>query len=234
MTPTTRRTALKQAALGTAAWALTAADSTAAASDRIRVGLIGAGGMGSSHLSALASRKDVLLTHVCDPDKNRLAAGAKIVQGASGRAPEAVTDLRRVLDDKGVDAVVIATPDHWHAPASILALDAGKHVYVEKPCCHNIREGRLMADAVRRSGKLLQVGTQSRSTACVRDAIDRVRDGQIGEVLVAKAWNSQLRANIGHAKPSEPPAGLDYDQWVGPAEMVPYQANMIQYGCEIG
>lgn len=237
MTPS-RRTALQTAALGTAAWALSAARASAAA-DRVRVGLIGAGGMGSNHLGALAVRKDVVVTHVCDADRNRLANGSKLVEKASGRAPEAVADLRRILDDKSVDAVVIATPDHWHAPASILALDAGKHVYVEKPCCHNIREGRLMADAVRRSGKLLQVGTQSRSTACVRDAIERVRGGQIGEVLVAKAWNSQLRRSIGKSKPGTPPAMLDFDLWLGPAPEAPYRPNLLpgiwrwwyDYGC---
>jgi predicted dehydrogenase len=132
-----------------------------------------------------------------------------------------------VLDDKAVDAVFIATPDHWHTPAAILALDAGKSVYVEKPMTHNIREGRLLADAVQRSGKLLQVGTQSRSTVTVREAIQRVREGEIGDVLVAKAWNSQLRRSIGKSKPAEPPAHLDYDLWVGPAPMVPYRPNML-------
>jgi predicted dehydrogenase len=138
-----------------------------------------------------------------------------------------VGDLRKVLDDRRIDAVWIATPDHWHAPASILALDAGKHVYVEKPCCHNIREGRLMAEAVARSGKHLQVGTQSRSTAVVRDAIDRVRGGAIGEVLVAKAWNSQKRRSIGKTTPTEPPAALDFDTWLGPAPAVPYRSNLL-------
>jgi predicted dehydrogenase len=132
-----------------------------------------------------------------------------------------------VLDDKSVDAVFIATPDHWHAPAAILALTAGKDVYVEKPCCHNIREGRLMADAVRKSGKMLQVGTQSRSTNFVREGIERLQKGEIGEVLVAKAWNSQRRSSIGKTKPGDPPAHLDFDQWVGPAPMVPYRSNLL-------
>ncbi len=140
---------------------------------------------------------------------------------------EEYDDLRQVLDDAGVDAVFIATPDHWHAPAAILALDAGKHVYVEKPCCHNIREGRLMADAVQRSGKRLQVGTQSRSSEVVREGIQRIREGQIGEILVAKAWNSQRRGSIGKSQPSDPPATLDYDRWVGPAPMVPYRSNLL-------
>jgi predicted dehydrogenase len=132
-----------------------------------------------------------------------------------------------VLGDPQVEAVFIATPDHWHAPAAILALDAGKHVYVEKPCCHNIREGRLMIEAAERSGKLLQVGTQSRSTACVREAIERIGRGEIGEILVAKAWNSQKRGSIGKTQPSQPPSHLDFDLWVGPAPMVPYRSNML-------
>ena len=150
-----------------------------------------------------------------------------VVASGTGKSPKTVADLRRVLDDPRVDAVWIATPDHWHAPAAILALDAGKHVYVEKPCCHNIREGRLMVEAVARSKKHLQVGTQSRSTACVRDAIDRVHGGAIGEVLVAKAWNSQRRGSIGKQHPSSPPPELDFDLWVGPAPMVPYQSNLL-------
>src|SRR5262249_52497645 len=154
--------------------------------------IIGPGGMGMNHTRRLAARKDVELAYVCDVDEKRLANAAKTVE-AAGKAPKAVKDMRQVFDDQRVDAVVIATPAPWHAPATILALDAGKHVYVEKPCCHNIREGRLMVDAAKRSGKQLQVGTQSRSTGVVREAMQRLRDGEIGDILVAKAWNSQLR-----------------------------------------
>ena len=135
--------------------------------------------------------------------------------------------MRHVLDDKSVDAVWIATPDHWHAPATILACDAGKHVYVEKPCSHNIREGRLMIEAARRNKRVVQVGTQSRSTAHVRQAMEKLHAGAIGDVLVSKAWNSQLRRSIGHAQPSDPPSTLDYDLWTGPAPLVPYQANLL-------
>ncbi len=227
MNTTGRRTFLKAAGLGAAAWTMSGGTLPAADSRRIVVGVIGPGGMGTNHTRELAARKDVEVAYVCDADRNRLQAAAKHVETISGKAPKAVKDLREVLDDRRVDAVFIATPDHWHAPASILALDAGKHVYVEKPCCHNIREGRLMVEAVRRSGKRLQVGTQSRSTACVRDAIRRVHEGQIGEVLVAKAWNSQLRGSIGKTQPSQPPAHLDFDMWLGPAPVVPYRANML-------
>jgi predicted dehydrogenase len=227
MKPISRRTVLQGGALAAAAQVLESVPVKGATDQPVVVGLIGAGGMGSNHLRLLSARRDVQVAYVCDVDRDRLADGAKTVEKASGKAPQGVTDLRRVLDDPRVDAVWIATPDHWHAPAAILALDAGKHVYVEKPCCHNIREGRLMANAVARSGKCLQVGTQSRSTAVVQDAIDRVHGGAIGEVLVAKAWNSQLRRSIGKTKPSEPPKRLDYDLWLGPAPAVPYRSNML-------
>ncbi len=227
MPTTERRTFLKEAGLGTAALALGAGAARAADPQRVVVGVIGPGGMGLNHTRLLARRKDVEVAYVCDVDQNRLATAAKEVDAGSGKAPKAVKDLREVLDDRRVDAVFVATPDHWHAPASILALDAGKHVYVEKPCCHNLREGRLMADAVQRSGKLLQVGTQSRSTPVVREGIDRVLGGDIGEVLVAKAWNSQRRGSIGKSKPADPPAHLDFDLWVGPAPMVPYRSNLL-------
>jgi predicted dehydrogenase len=156
-----------------------------------------------------------------------LQAAAKHVETGAGKTPRTVKDLRQVLDDRRVDAVLIATPDHWHAPAAILALDAGKHVYVEKPCCHNIREGRLLVEAARRSGKHLQVGTQSRSTPCVQEAMQRIHSGEIGEILVAKAWNSQLRKSIGKTKPSQPPAYLDYDLWLGPTPETPYRSNLL-------
>jgi predicted dehydrogenase len=227
MRPIPRRTILEGGALGAAALSFGGVRAKGSTERRVTVGLIGTGGMGSNHLRLLAARRDVEVAFVCDVDRDRLAEAAAMVEKGSGKAPEGVKDLRRVLDDRRVEAVWIATPDHWHAPAAILALDAGKHVYVEKPCCHNIREGGLMAEAVKRSAKLLQVGTQSRSTAVVRDAIERVRGGAIGEVLVAKAWNSQRRRSIGKAKPAEPPQQLDFDLWLGPAPKVPYRPNLL-------
>lgn len=226
MPEATRRTVLKSAALGVSALAAGKAV-RAAAADRIIVGIIGPGGMGMNHVRNLCQRDDVEIAAVCDVDSQRLAAAAEHVEMTQGKRPAESNDMRELLDDGRIDAVFIATPDHWHAPAAILALDAGKHVYVEKPCCHNIREGRLMADAVERSGKLLQVGTQSRSTDCVREAIQRIQNGEIGEVLVAKAWNSQRRGSIGKTQPSDPPPHLDFDNWVGPAPMVPYRSNML-------
>jgi predicted dehydrogenase len=223
----TRREFLQQASLGAAALSIGATSGFAAPADPVTVGIIGPGGMGMNHTRLLASRRDVRVAYVCDVDATRRDAAAKEVETRSGTAPTAVADLRQILDDKSVDAVFIATPDHWHAPAAILALDAGKHVYVEKPCCHNILEGRAMIEAVRRTGKLLQVGTQSRSTEFVREAISRVHNGEIGEILVSKAWNSQLRRSIGKTEPSTPPATLDFDTWLGPAPQVGYRTNLL-------
>ncbi len=228
LSPTDRRGFLKTT--GASAVALTAGRRAVAAAlpPKIVLGVIGPGGMGINHIRKLCDRNDVEIAWVCDVDQRRLGAAVDYVKKAVDNSRVKSTgDLRNVLDDPAVDAVFIATPDHWHAPAAILALDAGKHVYVEKPCCHNIREGRLMAEAVERSGRLLQVGTQSRSTDCVREAMQRIHEGEIGEVLVAKAWNSQRRGTIGKAKPTEPPQGLDFDTWVGPAPLVPYQSNLL-------
>jgi predicted dehydrogenase len=197
------------------------------ANEKLIIGLIGPGGMGMNHLRTFSGYKEVEIAYVCDPDEQRRDGAASEVEKRSGKAPKPVKDLRKVLEDKGVDAVVIATPDHWHVPASLLALQAGKHVYVEKPCSHNIREGRLLVEAAKRSSRTVQVGTQSRSAENLRRAIELLHNGAIGEVLVSKAWNSQLRRNIGHVQPSAPPAHLDYDLWVGPAPMLPYQANLL-------
>lgn len=227
MSEESRRSFLQAAAV-VSVGAYTAASAAAHADERrLKLGLIGCGGMGSGHLRELSKRTDAEVAWVCDVDAQRLAAAAKIVEEGSGRVPRTTADLRRILEDSSIDAVFIATPDHWHTPAAILALDAGKHVYVEKPCCHNIREGRLLADAVKRSGKRLQVGTQSRSTECVQAGIQRLKNGDIGEILVAKAWNSQRRGTIGRREPADPPQHLDFENWLGPAPAVAYRPNLL-------
>lgn len=215
------------AAASVGAAALHSAVSSAAAPRSLRVALIGCGGRGSYLADAFRKKPGVQLAWLCDVDTSRLAsASARFKQ----LAPKTANDIRRVLDDKTLDAVIVATPDHWHAPASILACDAGKHVYVEKPCSHNIREGRLLVDAARRNRRIVQHGTQVRSTDMMIQAVKLLREGIIGDVLVSKAWNIQRRGSIGHGKPTKPPAGLDYDNWVGPATMIPYQANRTHHG----
>lgn len=221
-----RRTFVKQAVSATAGaaavtWGVPSL-TAAGANERLTVGVIG---MSRGLLVAKELAKHgAKIAYVCDVDEKRLNRALKETKAEHG-----VTDLRRILDEKSVDAVVVAAPDHWHAPIAVLACDAGKHVYVEKPCSHNIREGRLMVEAARRTGRVMQVGSQSRSTSALQNGIRRLREGAIGEILVAKAWNSQRRQNIGHKKPSDPPAGFDYDLWVGPAPMRPFQANCHHY-----
>ncbi|MBI1323231.1 gfo/Idh/MocA family oxidoreductase [bacterium] len=225
MTDPNRRKFLEAA--GSLATAASLTRKAHAADAPVGVALIGCGGMGTSHLKLLAKNPELKVVALSDVDSDRLAAAAQIVVEAGHAMPATHQDLRNVLDDKSVEAVWIATPDHWHAPAAILAARAGKHVYVEKPCSHNLREGRLMIEAARESGKVMQVGTQSRSTAHIIAAVERLKAGAIGDVLVAKAWNSQLRGNIGHASPGDPPPNLNFEAWLGPVPERPYQKNLL-------
>lgn len=195
-----------------------------AAADRVRIGVIGCGGRGTSVGRGFSELPGVEIVAVCDPDRDHLAEASKVM-----KTTNAHLDMRKILDDSSVDAVIIATPDHWHSPAAILACDAGKHVYVEKPCSHNVREGRLLVEAARRNQRLVQHGTQSRSIEGMANAVEMLKSGAIGDVLVAKVINSQERSNIGHAGPSEPPANLDFDLWVGPAPRGDYQPNLLHY-----
>lgn len=234
MTTHSRRDFLKRTGQGMAGAAVLGGvpllSRAAGANERIQLGVIGAGGRGSGVAKQFAGEAGCEVTWVCDPDTGRAAKLAKDLTGHRGnRAPKTTADLRRVLDDSDVDAVLVATPDHWHAPAAILSCEAGKHVYVEKPCSHNLREGRLLVDAARRHKRVVQHGTQSRSMRLIVDAMQMLREGIIGDVLVSKAWNVQRRRNIGHAKPTDPPKGVDYDTWVGPAEWLPYQSNRFHY-----
>ena len=226
MTEQTRREFLRRAGLstgGAAAMVMGVPSLKAAgANERITVGVIGMS-RGRTLAKEFASH-GAHVAYVCDVDDKRLQRAHQ-----ESKAAEAVTDLRRILDDKSVDAVAISAPDHWHASIAILACQAGKHVYVEKPCSHNIVEGRQMIEAARSSGRVMQVGTQTRSTMVFQDAIALVREGAVGKVLIAKTWTSQQRPNIGHKQPSAPPAGVDYDLWVGPAPMMPYQENRFHY-----
>ncbi|MCY2966410.1 MAG: Gfo/Idh/MocA family oxidoreductase [Planctomycetota bacterium] len=221
-TAATRREFLQTVGAGVAVGAL-AADSQAA-DPPLRVALVGCGGRGTHDASLFVANPGVELAWVCDVDANRLSAVA-----SKFKIPEARStgDLRRVLDDKSVDIVLVATPDHWHSLASIMACDAGKHVYVEKPISHNVREGRLLVEAAERNKVRVQHGTQSRSTAMMIQAVALLRSGIIGTVLQAKCWNMQRRGSIGRGQETPPPAGLDYDNWVGPATFLPYRSNRV-------
>jgi predicted dehydrogenase len=173
--------------------------------------------------------QDVNVTHLCDADQASLERAKQVIAKAGKAQPSTTNDMRHLFDDKAVDAVVISTPDHWHAPATILACDAGKDVYVEKPASHNIREGRLMVEAARRNGRIVQVGTQSRSRPSTIKAMEMIRSGKIGKVVMAKAWDVQLRDDIGHKENSPVPEGVDYETWLGPAPWIPFNENRFHY-----
>jgi predicted dehydrogenase len=198
------------------------------ASDKVNLAVMGVRGRGRGLTSDFAELPDARIAYLCDVDENVFGPALKIAQ-AKGFQPKLIADIRRALDDKSVDAIVMATPDHWHAPGTILACEAGKDVYVEKPAAHNLREGRMMVEAARRSKRIVQHGTQARSRASTRKGIEYIQSGKIGKVLMAKAWNVQLRENIGRKKDSPIPKGVDYDTWTGPALMLPFNENRYHY-----
>jgi predicted dehydrogenase len=224
---TSAKTTLGAAALSALSTRVSRANDKPSPSERFRIGIAGVHHQVLYLTRAFANLPDVDVAYVCDVDKAVIGPAVEAITKSGRPEPKVVGDFRKILDDKSVDIFVHATPDHWHAPATILACEAEKHVYVEKPCAHNLREGRLMIEAARRKKRVIQVGTQSRSNERLIKAIARLHDGAIGDVLVAKAWDSQLRENIGHVKPSDPPASLDYDMWLGPAPSAPYRSNVI-------
>ena len=195
----------------------------------IPMALIGCGGQGTNLMLSFAKIPGVEIQYLCDPDPKQSSAAASKLIKAGHKSPKIVSDLRKILDKPEIQAVIVATPDHWHAPSAILACEAGKHVYVEKPCSHNIKEGRLLVESAARNQRLVQHGTQSRSMPLIRHAIHHLHQGIIGNVLFAKAFNIQKRSDIGHSKPSSPPQGFDYDLWTGPAPSVPFQSNCHHY-----
>ena len=211
------------AGLVTGAAALSATSARAAgANERLRVALVGCGGRGRTVAGAFAARDDVDLAYITDCHQDRLAAASKKFPNA-----RAVGDLRRVLDDKSVDAVIHATPVHWHAPGTILTCDAGKHVYVEKPCSHNLREGRLIVEAAQRNRRVVQHGTQVRSTSTIMAGIQLLREGIIGDVVEVKAWNIQNRPGVGRGQPSTPSDRLDDEMWMGPVPQLPWHDSFM-------
>ncbi len=211
--------------VGTATRKTLAANS--AASDVI-VGVMGLS-RGRALATSFARESGVRLKYVCDVDSDRAESTAKLLQKSGPSKPLAVTDFRKMLDDAEVDVIVNATPNHWHGPATILACQAGKHVYVEKPCCHNPQEGEWMIAAARKHKRAVQVGTQRRSGQGWHEAIARLRDGVIGRVYLARSWYNNARGTIGHGKPTAVPDNLNYDLWQGPAPRLPYLSNRIHY-----
>jgi predicted dehydrogenase len=229
-----RRKFLDTLAIGTAGLAI---NSTAKAysqimgsNDRLNFAVIGLHGRAYAHLSSLkANQKNAKITHVCDVESTILEKFSGSVEKSLGYRPVSHKDFRKLLASKDVDAITIATPDHWHAPMAIAGLQAGKHVYVEKPCSHNPAEGVLLVQAQKKYGKKVQMGTQRRSSPLYIDIIQQIHGGLIGRAYYAKAWYSNVRKSIGIGKVAPIPSTLDWDLWQGPAPRQAYKDNVQPY-----
>ncbi|MCH8273548.1 MAG: Gfo/Idh/MocA family oxidoreductase [Armatimonadetes bacterium] len=196
--------------------------------DKVVLGLIGCGGMGASNMRRLMEHPEVEVAALCDVDMNRITNDFRDVKKKYGKPPAVYRDFRKLLEDKDIDAVIVGTPDHWHALNFILACEAGKEVYCEKPISYNIVEAKAMAAAAKKYNRIVQVGTWQRSKPEFTDAVDYVRSGKLGKVVLCRAWITDgFRA--GRQTPTTPPDGLDYDFWTGPAELVPYKPNHVHF-----
>lgn len=202
-----------------------------APSEKLVVAVMGVNGRGMALTGELSLLPGVEVAYICDVDENVMNKGIeKVVSNQNQKKkPKGIKDFRKALDDKDVDALIIAAPDHWHMPASALAMDAGKHVYVEKPCGHNPKEGEMLVAAQKKYGKVVQMGNQQRSAPESIQAIQEIKDGILGNPYFAKTWYANTRESIGNGKKVPVPTWLDYEMWQGPAPREPYRDNLIHY-----
>ncbi len=201
----------------------------ASPNEKLSVAVIGVNGQGGSHLNALSGRSDCEVTHICDADEAVGQRRAEKVGERQGRTPTYVQDIRKLLEDKSIDIVTIAMPNHWHSLAAIWAMQAGKDVYVEKPVSHNVLEGRVAVDVARKERRICQTGTQCRSNRGMREAMDFVHQGGIGQVKVARGLCYKRRGAIGPRGEYQPPQSVNYDLWLGPAAMQPLTRPKLHY-----
>src|SRR5205823_4829861 len=207
------------------------------ANDRVRVAICGVRRRGHDHIRGFSRGPGTELAGLCDVDENILNQRLNDVQKMGLPKPKSYVDVRKLLEDKEIDAISIATPNHWHALMTIWGCQAGKDVYVEKPCSHNVHEGRIAVEAAKRYGRIVQHGTQSRSSNEMAQVVEVIKSGQLGKLLVSRGlcYKSGLgesrstRASIGYAKPADPPKELDFNLWLGPAKEQPYHDNLVHY-----
>jgi len=200
------------------------------ASEKLRVAVIGVRGQGMSHVHGYANKHNCVITTICDADSDVIGPAMKHVESVQGKAPKYEQDIRKVMDNKDIDVISIATPNHWHALASIWGMQSGKDVYVEKPVSHNVTEGRRMIETARKYNKICQTGTQSRSQKGMREAIAFLHSGKLGKVKLARGLCYKLRPSIGKVTgPQDPPKSVNYDLWCGPAPKKPLMRARLHY-----
>ncbi|MDP5172363.1 MAG: Gfo/Idh/MocA family oxidoreductase [Bacteroidia bacterium] len=228
---TTRRQFLKSSAAAGAFLSLQSSGFARilGANDRLVFAVLGVNSRGMAHVSAILQTPNCEIGYICDVDSRALAKAQKVVEDKTGRRPKGFRDIRELLKEPDLDVITIATPEHWHAPMAIMGLQAGKHVYVEKPCSHNGREAEMLMEAQAKYGKLVQMGNQQRSAPSSIQGIQDIRDGLIGEVHLGKAWYANDRKGIGTGKPAAVPEWLDWELWQGPAPRREYTDNVVHY-----
>jgi len=206
-----------------------AARQAMSANDRLRIAVLGVNGRGQDHIKEIMVQNDAEVAMICDPDLDVAGKRAAQFQEKYGKKIPVEQDLRRVFDNKEIDAVTIATPNHWHSLATIWACQAGKDVYVEKPGSHNLYEGRKMVEAAHQYNRIVQHGVQLRSSEAIREAVGLLRSGAIGNVYMARGLVFRWRPSIGHKGVEPVPATLNYDTWTGPAQMQPFSRRIVHY-----
>ena len=197
--------------------------------EKIVLGIMGVNGRGKAIARGMMQQPNVEIGYICDVDSRAAELTAMLVSKDQGKTPKIVTDFRDLLKDKDVDVLVCAAPNHWHAPATILACNAGKHVYVEKPCSYSAQEGEWAVQAARKNDRVVQMGTQRRSWPALVKAIAKIHDGEIGDALYSRTWYNNRRGPIGKGKMSSPPDWLNWDLWQGPATRREYKDNVLHY-----
>lgn len=220
-----RREFIKESVGAATTFALLSPRKLRGANDKVVIGVMGLGGRGTYLAERFAKRSDVEIAYLCDVDTRRFARARETVEEAQDRSPKMVQDFRRILDDGSVDALINATPDHWHGLGTIMACQAGKDVYVEKPMAHNIWEGRKMVEAARKYNRVIQVGMQSRSAPYVHKARQYIQSGKLGDIHLVRVFNMMQHPRQQESPDRPVPEGFDYDMWCGPAPKLPYNPS---------